>query len=42
MKLVFPGEVLDGIIAHSEKAYPQEGCGLLIGELPKDFVRIRR
>ena len=37
MKLVLPGEVLDSIIAHSEKAYPQEGCGLLIGELPKDF-----
>ncbi|MDE1976440.1 MAG: hypothetical protein KGI84_04175, partial [Elusimicrobia bacterium] len=37
MTLFVASEVMKGIQAHVRQAYPQEGCGLLIGDIPADF-----
>lgn len=33
MKIAIPGKILERILAHGEKSYPQEGAGLMLGRL---------
>ncbi|HVA65572.1 MAG TPA: M67 family metallopeptidase [Elusimicrobiota bacterium] len=37
MTLFVALEVMKGIQEHVRQAYPEEGCGLLIGDIPADF-----
>ena len=37
MTLLIAREVMQGIQDHVRRAYPEEGCGLLIGDIPADF-----
>lgn len=39
MTLKIPRSLIKQVFSDSEKAYPEESCGLLIAELPGDFGR---
>lgn len=38
MKLNMPKKVWNEIVAHLERAYPEEGCGLIIGVLKEEYL----
>ncbi len=39
MKLTIPQEILDRIHNHGEAAYPEEGAGLMMGQVEEDDIR---
>ena len=39
MKLTIPQEILDRIHSHGEAAYPEEGAGLMMGQVEEDGIR---
>jgi proteasome lid subunit RPN8/RPN11 len=41
MSLRIPGEILQRIHLHGEKAYPEEGAGLLLGDFNEGAQRVR-
>ena len=37
MKVGLPPQIRETLESHAREAYPEECCGLLIGEIPRDF-----